>query len=102
MALIDQGRAGESWSEAASTFRSQVEKDQWEGMVKQVRVPLGAVESREVESASFSRQLPNAPEGEYVMVVFATSFENRPGAKESVATVRDEDGRFRVVGYFIQ
>ena len=58
--------------------------------------------SRELKSAKFSTQVPSSPEGEYVMVVYTTSFEKRAGAEETVVTMRDEDGELRVVGYFIQ
>ena len=67
-----------------------------------MRRPLGAVKSRELEKAEFSKKLPNSPAGQYVLVVFATTFEHRAGLKETVATMLDEDGEFRVVGWFLE
>ena len=102
VALLDDGKGEESWEAACSVFKKQVEKGEWVGMLGQLRGSLGAVDSRELESAKFSTQVPNSPDGEYVMVVYTTSFEKRAGAEETVVTMRDEDGELRVVGDFIQ
>jgi hypothetical protein len=46
-------------------------------MLKAVRKPLGKVISREVKSKSHHTSLPGAPDGEYVVIQFDTSFENK-------------------------
>lgn len=102
LGLVDTEQGGESWDEAGSLFKSQVSKDRWVGMLDQVRGPLGAVQSRELASATFAKTLPNAPDGQYVTVVYDTSFKTRPSAKETVALFLDEDGELRVIGYFIE
>jgi hypothetical protein len=100
--LIDDGDYGKSWDEAAEIFKSAVSKEQWENSVKAVRVPLGKVISREVKSKTYTRQLPGAPDGEYVVIEFATSFENKKEAVETVTPMKDKDGNWRVSGYYIR
>jgi CubicO group peptidase (beta-lactamase class C family) len=102
LAIVDAGRYGESWDQAASGFKSGVTKERWEGMAGPVRKPLGAVKSRTVKSAKYSRTLPNAPPGEYVLIVYDSSFDGLPAANETVAMTRDKDGKWRAGGYYIR
>jgi predicted SnoaL-like aldol condensation-catalyzing enzyme len=67
-----------------------------------VRNPLGRMVSRELISKTYSQSLPGAPDGEYVVIQFATSFENKKSAIETVTPMLDSDGEWRVSGYFIK
>jgi len=100
--LIDDGDYGKSWDEAAGIFKSAVTKEQWESSVKAVRIPLGKVISREVRSKVYTKRLPGAPDGEYVVIEFNTSFENKKAAVETVTPTLDKDGIWRVSGYYIK
>jgi hypothetical protein len=102
LALTDAGRYGESWRTAAAAFRAAVTKAQWEEALKTIRAPLGALKSRTLKSATFTRSLPNAPAGEYVIIQFDTQFENKAGAVETVTPMREKDGSWRASGYFIK
>lgn len=102
LALTDGGKYGESWDNASSLFKGAVSKADWEKAVKSVRSPLGAVKARKVKSATFTRTLPGAPDGEYVVIQFETQFENKAAAIETVTPMRDKDGAWRVSGYFIK
>ncbi len=102
LALTDGAKYGQSWDEAASMFRGAVTKADWEKAVKGVRAPLGAMKARKVRSAAFSRTLPGAPDGEYVVIQFETQFENKAAAIETVTPMRDKDGTWRVSGYYIK
>ncbi|MGB3565135.1 MAG: DUF4019 domain-containing protein, partial [Thermoanaerobaculia bacterium] len=64
--------------------------------------PLGKVLSRKVKSKQYATSLPGAPDGEYVVIQFETSFENKTTAIETVTPMKDEDGKWRVSGYFIR
>jgi hypothetical protein len=102
LATVDAGSYGESWQKAAGYFRNAVSNEQWQGMLSAVRAPLGAVQSRQVKSSIFKTQLPGVPDGEYVVVQFATSFANKQDAVETVTPMRDADGAWRVSGYYIK
>ncbi len=101
LALVDAGQWEESWQRAGAIFRSEVTAGQWEDAARSVRDPLGAVQSREVVSVQQTSNLPGVPEGDYVVLQFATAFA---GAAQSVETVimRDEDGGLKTVGYFVR
>ena len=102
LALTDGAKYGQSWEDAASLFKGAVTKADWEKAVKGVRSPLGALKVRKVKSTTFTRTLPGAPDGEYVVIQFETQFENKAAAIETVTPMRDKDGAWRVSGYFIK
>ena len=102
LALVDGGRYGESWDTAAERFRNAMERAKWEATVETARAPLGIVVSRKVRTVAFTRSLPNAPEGEYVVVQFDTRFQNGPLASETITSEREKDGAWRVAGYWIR
>jgi len=99
--VVDSGEYAESWSEASPYFQSQISSDNWEQALKKVRHPLGKVLSREVTTSSLHTSLPGAPEGNYLVVVFSTSFEQKSSATETV-TVSQTGDDWRAVGYFIK
>ena len=102
LAKVDEGKYGGSWKEAAQYFKNAVKQDQWEHSLRNVRKPLGNLISRKVKSKTYQTSLPGAPDGEYVVIQFETSFENKKSAIETVTPMRDKDGQWRVAGYFIR
>jgi len=102
LALVDAQKYGQSWTEAAQYFKQAVSQSQWESAVRAVRGPLGKLQSRDLQSASYQRSLPGAPDGEYVVIQYATSFENKKSATETITPMKDKDGVWRVSGYFIK
>jgi len=66
------------------------------------RKPLGRLISRKVQTKSYKTSLPGAPDGEYVVIQFETSFENKKTAIETVTPMMDKDGKWRVSGYYIK
>jgi uncharacterized protein DUF4019 len=102
LALIDSGKYAESWDQASQVFKGSLTKDQWASTVKGVRVPLGAVQSRKFKNATYTKTLPGAPDGEYVVIQYDTSFTNKQSAVETITPMLDKDGKWRVSGYFIK
>ena len=100
--LVDDGKYDDSWEQAASVFRNNVAKSQWKKMVQGVRDPLGALQERQLDSAKYTSTLPGAPDGEYVIVQFKTTFANKAAAVETLTPMKDADGQWRVSGYFIR
>jgi hypothetical protein len=102
LARTDAGQSAQSWEEASTIFRAGVTKDAWGKALAQTRTPLGAVKSRTVKSTTFTRSLPGAPDGEYVIAQYDTTFEKKESAVESVTMMKDKDGSWRAAGYFIR
>jgi len=100
--IVDKGNYRESWEESSEYFKQAVTQDQWEQAVQAVREPLGKLISRKVKSAIYRTSLPGAPDGQYVVIQFSTSFENKKSGIETVTPMIDKDGKWRVSGYYIK
>jgi len=100
--LVDQGKYIESWKESADYFKRAVSQEQWEQAMKSGREPLGKLISRKVANVLYTTSLPGAPDGQYVVIQFNTSFENKKSGMETVTPMIDKDGKWRVSGYYIK
>ena len=100
--IVDKGNYIESWKASSEYFKQAVTREQWEQAVKAVRQPLGKLIVRKVKSATYTSSLPGAPDGQYVVIQFNTSFENKKAAIETITPMIDKDGKWRVSGYYIK
>lgn len=99
LAVVDAGDYDDSWNASASYFRTAVSQEQWRQSLNGVRRPLGKVRARELKGKAYATALLGAPDGEYVVIQFTTSFENKTSAVETVTPMLEADGRWRVTGY---
>jgi hypothetical protein len=102
LAVVDKGDYAASYDEAASIFKLAITKEDWLQKVRAARGPLGKVISRKLKRAQYETSLPGAPDGEYVVIQYDTSFENKRSAVETITPTLDKDGQWRVSGYFIR
>jgi hypothetical protein len=102
LALTDARKYAESWQESSSFFKAAVTQTKWVDALTTVRTPLGKVLSRKLKSATYVKDPPGNPPGEYVQIQYDTSFENRKDCVETIAPMLDKDGKWRVAGYFIK
>jgi hypothetical protein len=100
--LVDAADSRSSWDQASVSFKSAVSSAQWSQALSGVRGPLGALRQRERKAAQFTKTLPGAPDGQYVVLQYQSSFQNKANATETVTVALDPDGTWRVVGYFIK
>ncbi|MGH8023801.1 MAG: DUF4019 domain-containing protein [Limisphaerales bacterium] len=99
---IDNGQYGQSWQDAASSFQGAITKQKWVSALTGVRKPLGDLESRKLAAARYTTQLPGAPDGQYVVMQFDTSFADKNSAVETVTFELEKDGQWKASGYFIK
>lgn len=102
LALVDSGKYAESWDEAAGFFRDAVPKEQWVQTMNAARKPFGENISRKLKSKRYRTSLPGAPDGEYVVIQFKTSFEKKKSAIETITPMLDKNGTWRVSGYYMK
>jgi len=101
LALIDGRQYLDSWDQAASLFKQQVSADNWLQSISAARQPLGAMISRKLISATYATSLPGAPDGEYVVLQYQTTFRYKKSAVETVTPMLDNK-RWRVSGYYVR
>lgn len=102
LALVDGGDSAQAWEKAAPDLKKHVSKRKWQAALREMRNPLGKLASRKASSATYTKELAGAPEGEYVVIRFETAFEKRPAATETVTTFLGNDLRWRVSGYTVK
>jgi hypothetical protein len=102
LSLVDEGNYAESWNQATGLFKAAVTKEQWQNTVRAVRVPLGKVVARKLKSKQYTKTLPGLPDGEYVVIQYETTFEQKQSAIEKVTPLLDKDGKWRISGYYIK
>jgi hypothetical protein len=100
--LVDEGKYRASYNDASALLKDRVPQARFVDEVAAARKPLGAVISRKVESAQYATSLPGAPDGQYVVIRYRTSFSNKKSATETVTPMMDKDGHWRVSGYYIK
>ena len=100
LALVDGDSYAKSWEEAAAGFKSVVSQADWEKTVRAVRTTLGKVVSRKIKSQQYATSLPGAPDGEYVVIQYDTTFENKAKAVETITPMLDKEGKWKVSGYY--
>jgi Protein of unknown function (DUF4019) len=99
LSLVDDQKYEESWNQASSMFRREVTQERWVTALKRSRDPLGPVVSRTRSRLEFSKFLRGAPEGEYAIVHFTTSFTSKNATER--LTLLKEDGKWQMAAYGI-
>lgn len=100
--FVDTEKYAECWEEAAELFKSAISEAKWSENIQVVRKPLGKVISRKLNSQEYMTSLPGAPDGEYVVIQYNTEFEHKKAAVETITPMLDDDGKWRVSGYYIK
>ncbi len=99
---IDAGKYSQSWKDAAKFFQTAITESGWVSALEGTRKPLGAVKSRAIRDMKKATALPGAPDGEYLIIQFDTSFGAKENAVETVTFMLEKDGSWRAGGYFIR
>lgn len=102
LAVMDAGKTADAWDQGAAAMQGAITRETWGQVGTQARAPLGAVKARKQTSATFTKTLPGAPEGEYVVIQYATDFANKAGMTETVVPMRQADGSWKVATYLIR
>jgi Protein of unknown function (DUF4019) len=99
LALLDDHKYEESWTQASEMFRSQVSQEQWIAALKRSREPLGSTVSRTRTRLQFSKTLRGAPDADYAILHYETSFSSKTGTER--LTLVKEDGKWKMVAFGI-
>ena len=102
LALVDGDKFVESWQKLDPSFAKKVGRKKWTSSLTEIRARIGKLNSRKFASAEYTKELPGAPEGEYVVVQFDCGFEKRPAALEKVTLILGRDLSWRVAGYSVK
>ena len=100
--LADDREYGSTYDRADDLFHETTTRDSWIQKLTTVRTPLGARKSLDLNTATYTTTVPGGPDGRYVLLAFASSFENKAKAVETLTFHEAEPGLWRLSGYFIK
>ncbi len=99
--LIDSAAYAESWDQASAFFKANTPKEKWVETLEGLMPQFGENNKREADGSRYLTKIPGGPDGEYVMLRFNSSFENKEEAVETVTPAKDGE-TWRVSGYYIR
>lgn len=100
LALFDEAKYQATWENASSFFQSKISAEQWAARIKQTkkrRPVLDSLQSRSVAAARYTESLPNAPDGEYVVIQYRATYADEKWA--DTVTLTKESDAWKVAGY---
>ena len=100
--LVDTGKFAESWQISASLLKEQVSKELWVEQLDKIRTIAGPLVERTEKEMTYSTEAKGGEEGEYIRIVYDTSFGAKPDASEIITVMLDKDTTWRVAGYFVK
>ena len=102
LSQIDAGNYSNSWRDASAYFKGAVTENGFRDALARARKPLGKLLSRKLTKAQNATSLPGAPDGNYVVMQFDSSFANKKQAVETVTFMQEKDGKWKAAGYYIK
>ncbi len=100
--LVDSGQYEQSWHDAASYLKQDIPLEEWQTRLPKVREAAGKLIDRRQKKYLYTRKpKKGVPEGEYMVYIYASRFENRDDLSETVTVMLETDNSWRVAGYFI-
>lgn len=100
--LLDKGDYRACYQDASQIVKDHLTEDAFVHEFSAARKPLGAMVSRNLKVTQYATSLPGAPDGQYVVIQYDTSFANKKSATETVTPMLEKDGQWRVSGYYIR
>lgn len=101
LGYLDNGRFADSYAYTGMLIRAQVDRTAYATQVEKARQGTGAMLTRALMDASYETSVPGAPDGQYVVLHYRTSFADRQEAVETL-TLAFAKGYWRVSGYYIK
>lgn len=100
-AIVDSGDFGGSWDAGAQALQGAVTREDWVEAVSSARASFEPFGDRTQVASRHMTDPPNAPPGEYALMVFRTAVSGGRTVIETVVPMK-EDGEWKVSGYFVR
>jgi hypothetical protein len=99
--LLDANQLSRAYDQCAELLKKDVTRQKFASGVRDFRKPYGKVKDRQPSKFARAHVMPGAPEGDYALIEFETTFAKKKG-DEQVVWMLEKDGIWRVSGYFIR
>lgn len=102
LASFDTGEGADNWLQSASIFKERVRQEDWQKRVDDQRTQFGRLKTRTLKGMEFTRQLENAPDGEYFVLRYLSTYAKKDTVVEILVPTRDRDGNWKIANYVTQ
>ena len=102
LVLLDKHDVKQMYATSGKRFREGISEEKWSEVAESGRQQFGAVKSRTLLAAEAPPETPNRPKGDFMTVVFRADFDKRGVGSESLTLEREDDGKWRVIGYLMK
>jgi len=102
LVLLDKHDVKQLYTTSGKRFREGISEEKWSQVAESGRQQFGAVKSRTLVGAESPPETPNRPKGEFMTVMFRADFDKRGVGNESLTLEREDDGKWRVIGYLMK
>ena len=100
--VVDKGNYQASWEQASNTLKLTLPQAEWIKLMNKMRKPLGSVVSRNIADVRTSTNPPGAPAGDYVILVYTSSFSNKEKAQELLILSQGFDHQWKPMSYYVK
>lgn len=102
LTLVDADKFEQSWEDTADLLKKKISRKDWNENLAKARGALGPVIERAQEGIKYSSEAKDSPEGDYIVLIFESRFQAADDITETVTVMLEEDGVWRVAGYYVQ
>lgn len=102
IALVDSARYKASWDSAAANFRASISPADWNSAVSSARSAINPLSDRRIVSSEYTRELPDAPPGDYVVLQYSAVGRDETRVMETITVTLERRRTWRVIGYFVR
>lgn len=99
LAVLDSGNYPATWSDASATLKIKLPQESWVKIMEAMRKPLGTIKARKIIEQIPKVDPQGLPKGEYMIILYSSSFSNKSDAKELVILQQESNGEWRILTY---
>lgn len=99
LAELHAGKLEQTWLDCAAALQNAITEKEWIDSLIARNEKFGRLLMFRLHDANYTRTLPGAPLGEYVLARFLSKYENTPPLMETLVVAKDSLGDWRVAGY---
>jgi len=102
LAKLDKGYFHQCYDETSQKLKNNLDRNQWFSNMTSYRKPLGEADKRKEINMFYEDQLQTGERGDFVTVQYAAVFQRKLAVVENITFVKEEDGSWKVLVYWLK
>jgi hypothetical protein len=102
LSKLDNGWFQQCYDETSQKLKDGLDKNQWLNNMITYRKPLGTADKRQEINMIYEPEIANVGKGDFVIIQYAAIYQQKLAVIEAVTLIKEEDGSWKVSGYWIK